>query len=306
MDIVSSGGIPADRRRALSALLVRLAESASIEVAATQLLRGLSLTDRLPRGARVYVPFLADANFHDSVAASRRLIAEGMHPVPHLPARALQSAAELNEWLSALTEAGGDSVLLIAGDRRRARGPFPDTLGILESGALLEHGINRIAVAGHPEGNPVTDRAKLDRALAVKRDYALSNDVELWIVTQFIFSSGRAVEWLRRVRDLTGNLRIHIGLPGPARLTTLISFAAQCGVGVSARVLKKQPGAARLLGRWTPDGLLRDLAMHSLGRPDAAMDGIHVYPFGGVAATTEWLNGLRTAAPAARNRGRAQ
>jgi methylenetetrahydrofolate reductase (NADPH) len=210
-----------------------------------------------------------------------------------VPARAVQSVTQLDEWLSALVETGGQSILLIAGDRKVAAGPFENTLDLLASGRLAEHGIRRIGVAGHPEGSPFATPAELDRALAIKREYAAQNAVDLWIVTQFVFASRQTVEWLEHVRRMAPLLPIYIGLPGPARLSTLVAYAAQCGVSVSARLLRRRPGAARLLGRWTPDGLVKDLALHAARSPGSAMDGIHVYPFGGVTSATEWLGSLR-------------
>lgn len=293
MDIVGNKAISAELQSAAAASLRRIASVASIEVTAAQVLAGLPIADMLEQGTRVYVPYLPNADFHDSVAASAALLEQGMQPVPHVPARAIRSVAQLDEWLAALVAAGGRSILLIAGDRKVAAGPFENTLDLLASGRLAEYGMRRIGVAGHPEGSPFATRAELDRALAVKREYAAANGVDLWIVTQFVFGSRQTVEWLGHVRRLAADLPIYIGLPGPARLTTLIAYAAQCGVSVSAKVLKKRPGAARLLGRWTPDGLVRDLALHAARAPESAMDGIHVYPFGGVASAAEWLGSLR-------------
>ncbi len=295
MDLVDDNRIPGALRDAAAAVLRRIASSASIEVTAAQLVAGLPLAELLPPGTRVYVPFLPDANFHDSVAASARLLEHGMQPVPHVPARAIRSAAELDEWLAALTDVGGRSILLIAGDRKVAAGPFENTLDLLASGRLADYGLNRIGIAGHPEGSPFATGAELERALAVKREYAAAHGVDLWIVTQFVFGSKRTIEWLAHMRRSGVDLPIYIGLPGPARLSTLIAYAAHCGVSVSAKVLRKRPGAARLLGRWTPDGLVRDLALHAARAPDSAMDGIHVYPFGGVPSATQWLSSLRTA-----------
>lgn len=293
MDLVDNNGIPQALRDAAAASLRRVASVASIEVTAAQVLAGLPLADMLPRETRVYVPFLPKADFHDSVAASALLLEQGMQPVPHVPARAIRSERQLDEWLAALVDAGVRSILLIAGDRKFPAGPFGNTLDLLASGGLADHAIRRIGIAGHPEGSPFATRAELDRAIAVKREYAAANGVDLWVVTQFVFASNQTVAWLTHVRRFAADLPIYIGMPGPARLSTLIAYAAQCGVGVSAKVLKKRPGAARLLGRWTPDGLVRDLALNAARAPESAMDGIHVYPFGGVASAAEWLGSLR-------------
>lgn len=293
MNLVDDSRIPAELRAAATDSLRRIASAASVEVMPSQVVAGLPIDRLLPPETRVYVPFLPDSDFRESIAAARLLREQGMQPVPHVPARAIRSPTELDEWLHGLTEAGVRSILLIAGDRDVAAGPYANTLELLASGRLADYAIRRIGIAGHPEGSPFATRGELDDALTIKREYAAQNGADIWIVTQFVFASARTIEWLRHVRSIAADLPIYIGLPGPARLSTLIAYAAQCGVSVSARVLKRRPGAARLLGRWTPDGLVRDLALHAAREPEAAMDGIHVYPFGGVARATEWLDSLR-------------
>jgi len=274
--------------------LTALASGASLEVTPAQVQAGRVTAGLLPAGTRVYVPYLPSADYHDTVAACRQLAAAGMQAVPHLPARAVRSATELEDWLGALSAAGSSQLLLIAGDRAAAAGPYDSTLDILTSGLLLTHGFRRIGVAGHPEGHPSVADAELDWALAFKRDYAAATGSEVWIVTQFVFSSARTIDWLRRVRETVGPLPIWIGLPGPAKLRTLIAYAAQCGVSASARVLRNRPEAARLLGRWTPDGLARDFAQISADTGQPLFSGIHVFPFGGVTASADWLRRLRT------------
>ncbi|MDZ7642939.1 MAG: hypothetical protein U5K76_01125 [Woeseiaceae bacterium] len=272
-----------------------LAARASIEATPARILDDGGLPEALPFGMPVYVPYLPRADFDLTVAATRRLAEAGLRPVAHIPARAVHSRGQLRDWLAALVEAGADSLLLIAGDRSSAAGPFDSTLQILDSGLLEDAGIRRLGVAGHPEGHPDVDDAVLDKALAIKRDYAAATGCRMWIVTQFVFSTAATVPWLERIRDVTGDLEIHVGLPGPARLKTLIAYAAQCGVSASARILKRRPGAARLLGQWTPDGLLRDLAhlrvmASHCERP--LFDEIHLFPFGGLGRSAEWLREL--------------
>lgn len=293
--VYDTGSTAAPGGAAVLRLLAALAGDASLEVTPAHVLDGRLPEGLLPLGTRVYVPYLPSADYGDTVAACRRLNAAGMQAIPHLPARAVQSATELDDWLGALAAAGSSQLLLIAGDRETAAGPYASTLDILTSGLLLEHGFRRIGVAGHPEGHPSVADAELDWALAFKRDYATATGSDVWIVTQFVFSSARTTDWLRRVRETASPLPIWIGLPGPAKLRTLLAYAAQCGVSASARVLRNRPDAARLLGRWTPDGLARDFAQLSADAGRPLFSGFHVFPFGGVRASADWLQGLRGA-----------
>lgn len=292
MKAVHDTGSTAAPDSAVALRLAALARGASLEVTPALVLGGRLPEGLLPAGTSVYVPYLPSADYRDTVAACRQLTAAGMQAVPHLPARAVRSATELEDWLGALSAAGSSQLLLIAGDRETAAGPYASTLDILTSGLLLEHGFRRIGVAGHPEGHPSVGDAELDWALAFKRDYATATRSDVWIVTQFVFSSARTTDWLRRVRETAGSLPIWIGLPGPAKLRTLLAYAAQCGVSASARVLRNRPDAARLLGRWTPDGLARDFAQLSADADRPLFSGFHIFPFGGVTASADWLHSL--------------
>ena len=81
------------------------------------------------------------------------------------------------------------------------------------------------------------------------------------------------------------------GIQRPKRVGTALD---QCGVDAAARALIRRPSAARLLGRWTPDGLAQDLAYHRTLEPDTPFRGIHLFPFGGVVRSARWLRDLRT------------
>jgi len=217
-----------------------------------------------------------------------------MKPVPHLPARSVRSAGELDDWLSALVEGGVDSLLLMAGDRATPAGPYPDAPALLDSGLLAEHGLRRLGVTSYPEGHPLIARADLDEALRRKREYARATGSELWIVTQFVFSASPALAWLAQMRDAGCTLPVRIGMAGPVGLRALIGYAVRSGVVASARALKRKPGIARLAGRWSPTPIALALARHLADREDTASVDIHLFTFGGLADTAEWLSDLRT------------
>ena len=277
-----------------------LVRNASAELSPRQLASTGPLTDYLSRGTRVYIPSIPGARWSESVAACRRLSAEGMRPVPHLPARLLRSSGELDDRLGELAEASVGDLLLVAGDHTHAAGPYHDTLDVLESGKLIEHGFRRLGVTAYPEGHPLAPRAELEAALARKIAYANATDTEMWIVTQFTFASAPAIAWLATMRNRSCPLPVYIGLPGPARLRTLLAFAARCGVSASARMLTRQPRVIRLLRNWTPDDVLQGLARYRVESPGTTLAGIHLFTFGGLPRTSRWLraNGATTNAGA--------
>ena len=292
-----------DQTGALQALRA-LARDASLELSPRQLEATGPLGDYLPRGTSVYVPFVPGAKWQQTAAACRRLRAAGMAPVPHLPARAIASAAQLDDWLTQLAEAGARELLLVAGDRRRPAGPYRDTLDVLDSGKLLARGFRRVGITGYPEGHPLAPTEDLDAALARKIEYGAATGTDLWMATQFTFDADPAIAWLRALRDQGCEVPVRIGLPGPARLRTLLGFAARCGVTASTRMLARRPSVVRLLGSWTPDAMVRELAAHQSIAAPANFAGIHLFTFGGLPRTARWLRGLRADdAPATRRSG---
>ncbi|MEX2495436.1 MAG: methylenetetrahydrofolate reductase [Woeseia sp.] len=262
----------------------------SIEATPKQLERVGALETRLPAGTSVFVPFLPRAIMSDTARACLRLSNAGLRPVPHLTARAMPSRTRLAESLSQLAEAGADSLLLIAGDRRRAAGPYKSTLGIFDSGLLQHYGFRHIAVAGHPEGHRAAGDDVLFAALREKSAYARETGSTMWVVTQFAFAADPVLTWLRRLGDEGVYLPVRIGMPGPAKVQTLIRYAVQCGVGASSHMLARRPGAvSRLLGRWSPDEMLHTLAPHSGASSELPIEGVHVFPFGGLLESIDFF-----------------
>jgi methylenetetrahydrofolate reductase (NADPH) len=283
---------PADEPGTLAVSDVALQEllaGFSIEATPKQLERAGKLGTLLPAGTSVYVPFLPRATIADTARACARLTAQGLRPVPHVTARAVANRTKLTESLSRLAETGADSLLLIAGDRRRPAGPYKSTLEILDTGLLQQHGFRHIGVAGHPEGHPVAGAEVLLDALRRKSEYARETGSAMWIVTQFAFSAQPVLSWLEHVRDEGIDLPVRVGLPGPAKVKTLLRYAVQCGVAASSHMLARRPGAvSRLLGRWSPDEMLCALARYSSMAPQAQrIAGIHAFPFGGLLESIE-------------------
>lgn len=266
-----------------------LVRDASIEATPRQILTKEHLPDLLPRGACVYVPFLPKGQFGDTLEACRHLLKMGMQPIPHVPARMAESRGQLRDWLAEMDESGVDRLLLIAGDSDAVAGPFPDTLAVLESGLLAQFRFHGIGVAAHPDGHPMADRATLTQALGIKREYARTTATRLWVVTQFTFDANVVTDWLQSLGNILEEVPVYIGMAGPTRVKTLIAYAAQCGVGASARLMLRRPGSAKLLRAWTPDGMVRALVQYCLDNPDTLLRGIHLFPFGGLRQSAQWI-----------------
>lgn len=266
-----------------------LAREASVELTPRQVAAVDDLARHLPRGTRVYIPSIPGSTWRETVVACARLHTVGMVAVPHLDARSVADVTQLDDRLKGLAEASVAELMLVAGDRKRPIGDLRDTLDVLDSGALAAHGMTRVGIAGYPEGHPVVDPASLAEALSRKLDYAAANGTEMWMVSQFAFQPEKVVSWLDAIGQMSALLPVRVGMAGPARLKTLLAFAARCGVGASARALARRPSALKLLNNWTPDSMLQALARHRVASPESPLSGIHLFTFGGLQQTSRWL-----------------
>lgn len=288
-------------RAALAAFL----DGFSIEVMPRTAAKVEDFRALLPQGTRVYVAHIDGVDEADMVATCRRLVDEGFTPMPHLPARGIESRDALDRRLAAYADVGVREALAIAGGIDTPRGPFADSMALLETGLLDARGFGRVHVAGHPEGNrdidPQGGEANVMAALKWKSDFQTRTDAAMAIATQFAFEAAPIVDWAARLRTAGVTLPIHIGVAGPAKLQTMIKFAMACGVGPSLRVLQRRAAdLSNLILPFEPTELLTALAAHKAAQPDFQVEAVHLFPLGGIGATAEYLNGARPAPARAR------
>ena len=276
---------PEDERLGIQSLVA----GASLELSSRDLSDIDACADMLEPGTPVYISMPPGQTYHETVALAARLKHAGFRPVPHVAARRIASRDALDEYLaSAVAEGGVDSALVIAGDSERTTGPFDSSLALLETGLFQRHGINRLGVAGYPEGHPRIAVLALDTALAAKKNLARRVGLDLQVVTQFCFEAGPVLAWAGKIRD--HGLPVRVGLAGPASLPRLLRYAAICGIGNSVRALKSRPQAiARLIVETGPEVVLREIAR----RPGAPIVGVHLFCFGGLVRTARWLRAIR-------------
>jgi 5,10-methylenetetrahydrofolate reductase len=244
----------------------------------------------LRSGTTVYITFLPGADFEDTIAVAKRLKQEGFNPVPHFAARSVPSTAFLERNLQRLQqEVGLTQVLVIGGAVDEPVGEFSDSMQLLETGLFDRYGINRIGVAGHPEGSPdITDEA-IKQALKWKNDFAERTGAQLYVVTQFCFDAQPIIEWDQRIQVEGNRLPVYIGIPGLATLKTLLNHAKACGIGPSMRFLTKQArNLAKLMTVSAPDRLVTELARYRGSADKCGIAGVHMYPLGGLRKSAKW------------------
>ena len=266
----------------------------SIEVTPTGATKIESFRDCLAPGTTVNVTFLPGTDPSDTIAVAERLHNDGMRPVPHLAARSLRNADQLDELLTAFTtRCGVEEVLCIGGGVDNPVGDFSATIEVLESGLIQKHGIRHIGVAGHPEGSPDISDDEVATALSAKNDLAARDGLELYIETQFCFEADIVLDWERRVREAGNRLPIRIGIPGPATIKTLFRFAQISGIGPSMRFVAKQAkNVAKLMTVQSPHLLIAGLAEGMAADEDCLIRHFHYYPFGGFARTAAYAGAI--------------
>jgi methylenetetrahydrofolate reductase (NADPH) len=273
------------RQRQLAAALVG---DCSIELSPRDELAGDALRKLLVAGTTVFVNHPASVTHHDIVAACARMRRAGFVPVPHVAARRLASFTQANDFLQrAVGEAGVDRILLIGGDDSPV-GPFRAGLDLLATGVVERQGIDHVAFGGYPEGHPAIDYHTLDAALQAKVALARQGGLAVSLVTQFGFEAQPILRWIAAQRAHGIDCPVNVGIAGPANVATLAKFAIRCGIGASLRALARGHTAfARIMVETGPDALISELVADA--GEEAPIAGLHVFTFGGVRRTAEWI-----------------
>lgn len=263
-----------------------LLENSSIEVTAKDASSFESAAPGL-RPSAVFVPWLPGEAFFPRLAAVRTIASLGLDPVPHISARRIKSRKDILDQLERFADASQLSrILLVGGDPTKALGPYEDSLSLINDVDFSSFGIETVGLAGHPEGHP-NMRGHENRVLQEKISSLSSQNVGAEIVTQFSFDADQVAAWVKALRILGIDIPIAIGVPGPSKAVTLMKYAARCGVGVSAKAVKKYGfSVTRLLGNAGPEAFVQSLTTATKG--DEALR-LHVYPFGGFADMAAWF-----------------
>ena len=224
-------------------------------------------------------------------SAAKRVHDLGYKPVPHFASRRLSTKAALETRVRrAAQEAGVTDVLVIGGGLERQAGEFSSTMEVLETGFFDKYGIIEMGVAGHPEGSPEFSEAVAIEALRLKKGFGERTGAKLRVVTQFGFDADRFIRYSESLRQHGVELPVHLGVAGPAKITTLIKYAAMCGVGNSISFLKKNAlSLTALATSHSPEGVVGPIEQHVLANPTSVIKQIHIFPFGGLKKSSEWL-----------------
>jgi methylenetetrahydrofolate reductase (NADPH) len=266
------------------AALVALVMGAKLEV--MPLLNALETCDALPPGSMVTVTSSPSHGIEATVELAEKLARRGHTVIPHLSAHMIWTHQHLEDLLARLTEGGFRRVFVVGGDAED-HGDFHDGLTLLRAIDELGRPFAEIGVPAYPEGHPSISDERLLEVLLEKQRYAS------YMTTQMSFNPRAIAGWIDRMRASGVTLPVHIGLPGVADLTKLMTIAARIGVADSARYLKKNRNLIGqvIKGRFGPDALLRELAP-TLADPAADVAALHVFTFNQIERTVAWQRGM--------------
>jgi len=254
-----------------------------------------SFKDLVDKNHLIYITYLPDENMNNVVETAKKLKLEGFNVVPHLPARTIGNKSELKKYIGDLSEKSGCDRILVIGGGGKQVGEINSSIEVLKTDYLSKYNYSKVGVAGHPEGNPDIAQEELDRAIIEKNNFAKKCDFKIYLATQFFFEATSLIDWENHLNKLGNQLDIHAGIPGPATLKTLISYAKSCGIGNSLRFLSKQAlNITKLASTKSPDKLLFDLANYKNSYNQTKLAKLHFYAFGGIKKTSNWLNTLKS------------
>jgi methylenetetrahydrofolate reductase (NADPH) len=279
-----------------SARQAELIAAGSLEMSPRELHQAAEIAAQLPTDTCVYIPSLPGLPLGRTLEAVAALRAAGLDPVPHVSARRIADREEFRIFLRrAVVEHGVHRVLLLGGDEPQPRGPYRDSVQLLEEGILADCGVREIGVAGYPEGHPRIATLQLGEAMDRKVRLAQKQGLGLYVVTQFCFAPARVVEYCAELRRKYPAVSVYAGIAGPTDPIALARYAQRCGVSASLRALRNLgSGIARLVTHTDPREHVLALARYSGAHDSSNVVGVHFYSFGGALRTATWMRSLLT------------
>ena len=179
--------------------------------------------ETLPSLKDVYITMLPGGHYKDTAKQAVNLVKSGFKPIPHFPARSIETETQLKDYISICKDGGVKQALIIGGSREPI-GKFDSSFQILETGFFEDI---KIGIAGHPEGSPDISDSELEKAMKDKKPYAD------YIVTQWLLDPQLIVDFISKQ-----TVPVHVGITGPLKFTSLIKFANIVGAKNSINFLK--------------------------------------------------------------------
>ena len=271
--------------RGLVATSARLMDDTSIELTAADIKNIGKWKARAREVSRVFVPHFRGAEYAGNIRGASDLLSAGFKPVAHISARNVKDEDELERMVAGMSGIGVREFLLLGGGENPPAGKFDSALQMLNTGAFVRHGAQRVAFAGHPEEHPEQKTATMRAALLQKIHAAQEMKLNPYIVTQFCFAATPFFDFLDWLKDERVTVPVRLGLAGRVSAHKLLKFAVACGIGRSLSFFRRQFDKSVGLVNYSPEGLLAELAGRIAVRSYDFPVSVHFYPFGAVSET---------------------
>jgi methylenetetrahydrofolate reductase (NADPH) len=257
----------------------------SVEVTPKVFKKNKHLIQNLPKNTHIYIAHIEGFKSSDMISAAKEIVDLGYIPVPHIAARQIKDKESLADLIKAYkNESGVSEALLIAGSNKKVYGNFESSLQLIKTG-LFDSDFKRIYFAGHPEGNKDIEASSvtLDESLGLKENFSNTTDAEVILTTQFCFDDQKVIDWANQLVIDGINLPVHIGVAGPTKLSNLMKYSIDCGIGPSIKILEDNfLGVGKLLSNYSPSIFLDSLASKISLTANTNIKKVHFYPFGGI------------------------
>ncbi len=236
----------------------------------------------VPRDVTLTITASPTKGLGPTLELATSLARQGYAVVPHLSARLVADAAELEEIVARLRHAAVGEVFVVAGDAEQPRGAFEGAVELLEALDALGRPFAEVGITGYPESHPFIDDDATIAAMFAKARHAT------YIVSQVCFDPAVTAEWIESVWARGTRLPIYVGVPGVVSRAKLLRISSRIGIGDSLRFLRKNGSfAGRFLrpGGFSPDPLVDGLgSVLTTGK----VAGLHVFTFNDVEDTEAW------------------
>ena len=246
----------------------------------------------LPPGCHVSVTCSPVKGIAATLEYAGQLSEAGHLPVPHIAARLVADAAEAAEIAGWVRDHGITEVFVIAGDAPEPVGDYAATAPFLRDFLAAAPGVERVGIAGYPDGHALIDDDELTRQLHAKQALLTEFGVGGWISTQMCFDDDTIRAWIERERAAGITLPIRLGVPGVVDRARLMTMGTRLGIGASMRYLAKNRSTVMHL--MAPGGFdPTDIAVAFADDADRlGVEALHSFTFNAVADTRVWQEAI--------------
>lgn len=266
---------------------------ANYEVLPTE--KALSLINIIPESNSISVT-CRPTGIEETVHFVEALGTEKMKRVwPHIAARRIMSEDHFDEISVRLLNAGMQKAFVVGGDGSPSSSDFVKAEDILNG--LSKRGIilDRVRVAGYPEGNPVMDLDPIE-VLLRKQDLAERTGMCMEIVTQMCFDVDTLVSWVEKIRTSGIYLPVEVGVLGQIRWDSFVKVLGTLGIDDVMAFLRSKPKLAMSLATgivtgFSPKDFLVELAEKN--NPDLAINGISIFTLGNITNSVKCLTDMK-------------